>query len=262
MTEEEKQALLLKAKQMAYLKGGVAPENWERWIKAGGTSPSGENSLKATDLYDTENNLIYLYGPLVDEGTRAFFEEWGEPAWSALWFKERLEEMSGSKIEIRINSPGGSVPEISSIVLSMQESNKEFLCVNEGKAFSAASVVLCMGDERKLAELSETMIHNARSIVIGDKNELKAAADRLSDLDEQVLKLYADQLEKDEKEIKLMMDAETFMSAQKASECGFGEIYKPANKENDPEDSNDGEDADAALFNVAAESLLTFDLPL
>ena len=203
---------------LAHTQAGISKNDWSKYRS---------NPVASPELKD--ENCIYCYGPLVDEGTRNFYEKFfGEPAWSSDSFKRDLAEIESSDVTIRINSPGGQVSELSSVVLAMEEAadSKTFTTINEGMAYSAASIVLAMGDERQLAELSETMIHNAQIVIIGDSNELARQAERMSALDQAAQGLYARQLGMDKDKIASMMDETTYMGAEEASECGFGTIIR------------------------------------
>ena len=230
----------------ARLRGGVSVEDWTRF-----------NKQKSQIPQNRQDGEIYCYGPLVDEGTRNFYDSWDEPAWSSKSFETALSQIDGPDVRIRINSPGGDVSELSAIVMMMNDnSDKKYTTVNEGMAYSAASVVLAMGDERLLTELSETMIHNAVIVTIGNSAKMMQAAERLAGLDEVIRNVYSKQLGQDKDKIMRLMDEETYMNSERASEMGFGEILPAVNKSKNSTARNFGDISVDNLFNVNVMELL------
>jgi len=114
-------------------------------------------------------------------------------------FAQRLEKMTGrGDITLRINSPGGSVFELWTIIELLRDKKKKtgcrFICIVDGMAASAASVLLTFGDIRLGSKQSVVMIHKPASFCYGDDAEMRATADLLTMLGMELNEFYRDQL--------------------------------------------------------------------
>jgi len=124
---------------------------------------------------------------------------------------------------VNINSPGGDVFEAATIY-NMLAQHKGHVTVNIlGLAASAASVIAMAGDTVKISKIGFLMIHNSWSVVMGNKSDLREAADTLEQFDKSILAAYAGRATVDEKKIAKMMDNETWIGADDAMEYGFAD---------------------------------------
>ncbi len=131
------------------------------------------------------------------------------------------------RISLRINSPGGSVAQGSAIYSLLASSGKPVDVFVDGFACSAAFTVAMAGDTISIGEAGRMMLHNAWGMCIGESGEMLEEAKRLDDLSSQMAGIYAKRSGLDLAEVKSMMDAETWLSPEKAVEKGFaGRIIK------------------------------------
>lgn len=91
----------------------------------------------------------------------------------------------------------------------------------DGLAASYASVIAMAGDEVRISKNAFLMIHNPWSIAIGDADDMRATADLLDKMQGTIAEMYADKTGKEIDEIKEIMTAETWYTAQEALEAGF-----------------------------------------
>lgn len=77
------------------------------------------------------------------------------------------------------------------------------------------------GDDIKIAASGFLMIHNAWTIAMGNKNDMREMADVLDSFDESMAGVYSRQTGKSEKEIHKLMDGESWISGADAVEQGF-----------------------------------------
>ena len=93
----------------------------------------------------------------------------------------------------------------------------------DGIAASAASVIAMAGTKVLMAPTSLMMIHNPLTVAIGDSEEMQKAIDMLSEVKESIINAY--QLKTGQSRAKLshLMDAETWLNANKAVELGFAD---------------------------------------
>src|SRR5699024_3514396 len=137
--------------------------------------------------------------------------------------KEQLANMRSSKeITVNINSVGGDVFTGISIY-NMLKRHKAKIIVNvDGLAASIASVIAMAGDVIRMPSNSMMMIHNAMTMVAGNANDLRSTADLLEKVTDTLMSAYLDRSDKLERnELKALLDAETWLSAEEAKELGL-----------------------------------------
>ena len=137
--------------------------------------------------------------------------------------KEQLANMQGAKeITVNINSVGGDVFTGISIY-NMLKRHKAKIIVNvDGLAASIASVIAMAGDVIRMPSNSMMMIHNAMTMVAGNANDLRSTADLLEKVTDTLMSAYLDRSDKLERnELKALLDAETWLSAEEAKELGL-----------------------------------------
>jgi ATP-dependent protease ClpP protease subunit len=139
-------------------------------------------------------------------------------------------------VVVNINSPGGDVFEAATIY-NLLAQHKGNVTVNIlGLAASAASVIAMAGDTIKISQIGFLMIHNAWSIVMGNKDDLREAADVLEQFDKAILASYAARVNIDESKIAKMMNSETWIGADDALEFGFADEIIEAKSNPDQKD--------------------------
>lgn len=125
------------------------------------------------------------------------------------------------RLDVRINSPGGNVFDGLAIYNALKSSKYTVDVYIDGLAASMASVIAMAGDRIAIADNALLMIHNPATMVYGDSNEMRKAADLLDTVKSQLVASYADQTGHDEAYISGLMDATTWMDAEEAFERGF-----------------------------------------
>lgn len=117
----------------------------------------------------------------------------------------------------------------------------------DGIAASAASVIAMAGDTVLVSPVSMLMIHNPATVAFGDHAEMQKAIDMLSEVKESIINAYVLKTGLSRARLSHLMDAETWMDANKAVELGFadGVIQRAALAAGDEEEEPDEEeDAD------------------
>lgn len=126
-------------------------------------------------------------------------------------------------ISVRINSPGGAVFEGVAIANLLRAQGKPVSVVVDGVAASAASVIAMAGDTVAMGQGAMMMIHNAWTMVAGDAGDLRKMADTLDKISASLAETYIAKTGKSAEEIKTLMDAETWMSAEECVSSGFAD---------------------------------------
>ncbi len=127
----------------------------------------------------------------------------------------------------------------------------------DGIAASAASVIAMAGDTVLVSPVSMLMIHNPATIAWGDHAEMQKAMDMLSEVKESIINAYVLKTGLSRPKLSHLMDAETWMDANKAVELGFAdEIMARAKAEPEASVQNpmlfSSRAVDNALFNKIA----------
>jgi len=139
-------------------------------------------------------------------------------------------------VVVNVNSPGGDVFEAATIY-NLLAQHKGHVTVNIlGLAASAASVIAMAGDTVKISKIGFLMIHNSWSIVMGNKSDLREAADVLEQFDQSILAAYAAKVNIDENKISKMMNSETWIGADDALEFGFADEVIEVKSDPDKQD--------------------------
>lgn len=165
---------------------------------------------------------LLLYGPISD------FSWWGDEV-TPKQFKEDLDALGEiDELRIYINSPGGDVFAGQAILSMLKRHNAQKVVYVDGLAASAASVVAMAGDVIRMPRNAMMMIHNVWTFVAGDANDLREVADTLERISETIVAAYQERTGLDRDQIKAMMDAETWMTAEEAVEKGFADEIEEA----------------------------------
>lgn len=176
------------------------------------------------DAEHPETLEVYVYG-YVENFTYDYVEhEYKESENSANAFRKLLDENRGvTQINIHINSWGGDVIEGNAIynLLRRHPANKTVYI--DAFACSIASVIAMAGDKIIMPRNAMMMIHNMAWGCYGNSADLRKAADDLDIINGAGKTAYIDKAgEKlDEAKLSELMDAETWLTAEKCFELGL-----------------------------------------
>ncbi|MCK9597727.1 MAG: Clp protease ClpP [Sphaerochaeta sp.] len=158
-----------------------------------------------------------------DETEILIYDVIGWPYNDASELIRSLKDIKSKSILVRINSPGGDVFDGTAIFNALQSHESKVVTRIEGLAASMASVIAMAGKEVQAYKNTMLMIHNAWTFAAGDHAELREVADLLEKIDGNLLDIYhgKTKAKAGKREIKQMMDDETWMTAEEAKEKGF-----------------------------------------
>ena len=88
---------------------------------------------------------------------------------SAAAFASELKSITAPAIDLHINSPGGMVFEATAIYTALKRHPSTVDVHIDGLAASAASFVAMAGDSVSIEKPAKMMIHDARGVVIGER---------------------------------------------------------------------------------------------
>ena len=142
-------------------------------------------------------------------------------------------------ITIWINSPGGDCVAAAQIYNMLMEYPGDVTVKIDGIAASAASVIAMAGTRVCMSPVSTMMIHNPLTVAIGDSEEMRKAIQMLDEYKESIVNAYEIKTGLSRAKLSHLMDAETWMNANKALELGFCDeiLFKDAVSTEAPENS-------------------------
>lgn len=188
-------------------------------------------------------------------------DSWWEEGITAKYMRNELEQydQGDNKVQIVIDSPGGSVWEcisIFNVIRNFMRAHKEVTVETyiQGMAASSASIIALAAkienpDSKIIVEDNSVyMIHNAWSSVMGNHLELEKEAGLLVSIDNLMAKYYTQVSGKEDKEVHSLMDAETFFFGSEIVDAGFADEVIASGSAVDNTDK-------AALFNNAKMSV-------
>jgi ATP-dependent Clp endopeptidase proteolytic subunit ClpP len=163
-------------------------------------------------------------------------------------------EKDYDRINIKINSPGGSLYHGFPIYNAIVSSKKDVHTYNDGLAASLAGLILLAGKTVHSAKNAILMIHNSNAFAIGHAEDMRDVATKLDTYDEAVAQHFADKSGKDLQAIKdqYLNYKDHYLSSAKAKEEGFVDIIE------------DKESADAPpenIQNMSFEEVYAFYRP-
>jgi ATP-dependent Clp endopeptidase proteolytic subunit ClpP len=156
-----------------------------------------------------------------DQPTEVFiYDEIGGWGITAAQFVRDMKALGDRPINVRINSPGGSVFDGLAIYHYLAARPNVTVTV-DGIAASIASIIAMAGSKRVMPESAYLMIHNPWTGCIGDATDLREQADLLDKLSQTLAGIYAKCSKKTKATIQSMMDAETWIDGATALADGF-----------------------------------------
>lgn len=162
----------------------------------------------------TERTL-FLNGTIAEES-------WFDDDVTPQIFKDELNSDSGD-ITVWINSPGGDCIAAAQIYNMLMDYKGNVTVKIDGIAASAASVIAMAGTKVLVSPVSMLMIHNPMTIAYGNSAEMQKAIDMLASVKDSILNAYEIKTGLSRTKLSHLMDAETWMDANKAIELGFAD---------------------------------------
>lgn len=186
-------------------------------------------------------------------------ESWFDDDVTPQLFKDELNAGSGD-ITVWINSPGGDCVAAAQIYNMLTQYKGNVTVKIDGIAASAASVIAMAGNKVLMSPVSMMMIHNPATVAFGDHAEMQKAIDMLVEVKESIINAYVIKTGLSRSKLSHLMDAETWMDANKAVELGFADdiITREETKPNteDPDEEDEDESIEEEEKKVPANSML------
>lgn len=180
----------------------------EKWFAL----ESGESEESAT---------LHLYGVIGGD--------WFDEGVNAEEISRWLEKLSAKTLNVKINSPGGSVWDGWAIFNSLRAwkfggMGCEIVVHIDGCAGSIASLIAMAGDRIIMPVASQIFVHNPWMFASGNAKQFENLAHELRDMETTMCRVYMERTGQDESTIRELMNGVvdgTFLSAERALELGF-----------------------------------------
>ena len=166
-------------------------------------------------MEQTEERTLFLNGTIAEDS-------WYDDDVTPTLFKDELMAGKGN-ITVWINSPGGDCVAAAQIYNMLMDYPHDVTVKIDGIAASAASVIAMAGTKVLMSPVSTMMIHNPATIAWGDAGEMEKAIAMLEAVKDSIVNAYEIKSGLSRAKLSHLMDAETWMDANKAVELGFAD---------------------------------------
>lgn len=166
---------------------------------------------------ESEAAELLLYG---------FIGEWDEI--SSREVVNALSQITAKIINVKVNSYGGSVFTAQAIFSALKRHAAVINVFIDGIAASAASIIICAGNNVVIPANAMMMIHNPRMYVCGDAADLRDSADSLDKVRDSIIAAYQTKTALSAEKLVELMEAETWLNADEAVELGFADDVENA----------------------------------
>lgn len=219
------------------------------------TPPGLEPPKNAADWYkitnsasDSDSTDVYVYSDI--------------GGWFGIYADEFIHDfknISSKRINLRLNSPGGSVFEGIAIANTIRSHPAHVTVYVDGLAASIASIIALSGNKIVMMPQSQLMIHDASGMCYGNAAEMEYMVGLLNKQSENIAEAYADKAGGTAAEWRELMKAETWYTAKEAVTAGLAdEVAKapePEEEGQDEEDDSGDEKAQKKMRNASSWDL-------
>lgn len=198
-----------------------------------------------------------------DDNVISIYDVIGQDFWTGEGITSKriagaLRSIGEKDVTVNLNSPGGDFFEGVAIYNLLREHKGRVTVKIMGLAASAASVIAMAGDEIQISSIGFVMVHNAWAIAIGNRHDMRSAADTLEPFDDAMAGLYAERSGATKEKAAGWMDKETWFNGQAAIDAGLADSLLPSNQ---VEERPDGEAKSLAAVRRVEAALARQGMP-
>ena len=151
------------------------------------------------------------------------YDEIGFWGTTAADFARDVGALDVDSIDLRLNSPGGSVFDGVAIHNTLLNHRARVDVTVDGVAASIASVIAMAGDSVTMGRGTRMMIHESSGLALTNKRGMREMAELLDELDHDIAGFYAHRAGGSVDQWLASMEAETWYSAQEAVDAGLAD---------------------------------------
>ena len=163
---------------------------------------------------------IEIKGDIIEDDSQWIYDWIGWSYTSPKNVINKLKEANGNPVNLKINSPGGSVFAASEIYTELRNYKGQVNIEIVGLAASAASVI-AMAGRSSMSPTAQLMVHNVSTRAGGDYRVMEHTAEILKNANDTIANAYIAKSGMSREQALELMDNETYLSAQKAKELGL-----------------------------------------
>jgi len=191
--------------------------------------------------------ILHLNGTIAEES-------WFDDDVTPKLFEDELKAGSGD-VTVWINSPGGDCVAAAQIYNMLKDYKGNVTVKIDGIAASAASVIAMAGAKVLMSPVSMLMIHNPMTVAMGNVDEMQKAIEMLDSVKDSIINAYQIKTGMTRAKISHLMDAETWMDANKAVELGFADdiLFRDADTKKPLEEEPDDDEEEKKPDEEGAE---------
>jgi ATP-dependent Clp endopeptidase proteolytic subunit ClpP len=169
-------------------------------------------------ISNSTGSEVCIYGQIMPDG--------GDDTVSFKSFKEGFQkvlDIPGDSVTVRINSCGGNIVEGMGIYDMMRMSKKKVITVVEGMAASMAGILALGGEERVIYPNAFFMIHRASGAVAGDADEIRSYADAVDSMEKKLKAILSSRTKMSKKQVDDFMKTgiDNWVDAEQAVKLGL-----------------------------------------
>lgn len=169
-----------------------------------------------------DNGEVHIYGEIADA-------KWYSEDVTPADFRDKINALKDKKrVDLYINSLGGGVFAGQTIYNMIKRFSGTVVAHVDGIAASIASVIAMAASKIHIPKNAMMMVHNPIGGAYGYADDLRKTADILDTVKQTIVDAYKEHTGLDEKRIKKMMDAETWMTGEEAVAIGFADVLEDA----------------------------------
>jgi ATP-dependent Clp protease, protease subunit len=184
---------------------------------------------------------------------------WFEEGITADSIKQKLASFAGAtRLNIFINSPGGSVYEADAIYSQLERWKGEKVAYIDGLAASAASYIALAADRVVTAKHGKWLIHNASTVIFDAftaatlRDFATRTADELDKYSASIAEIYVAKTGKKSADVLAQMDKDALMTAVEALDFGLTDSVATYDEDNVPDEPEKPEESNRAGLAAAA----------
>jgi ATP-dependent protease ClpP protease subunit len=176
------------------------------------------SELHVTQLADGDGVDLQLIGYV---GERLYNSDGSIGGITSENVRAAIARAGAGPIRITLYSPGGDAFEGADIYAALKAVPNHKTIKITGVAASAASVIAMAGNTVEMAANATMMIHRASTHVGGNEDALSSALSMLRAIDTGAVQAYVARTKQEPEYVRRLLNAETWLTAQRAQELGF-----------------------------------------
>lgn len=182
---------------------------------------------------------------------------YGEVGWEIMAGDviQQLGSITATDVTVHLNSPGGDVFEGQAIRNQLLDYPARIEMRVDALAASIASVIAMAGDRIVMNRQARMMVHDASGLVIGDADDMRAMAEVLDAVSDDIAAVYAARAGGTTVSWRDVMRAETWFSAEETVAAGLADEAIPNSRPGADEDAAADSDAESGSESPAGTAV-------